>query len=302
MNRLFVAVVLFYLLSMGALGCDKLGRVMPKRVGPINLSTDIPVKGPVVARVNGMPITLNDLDEYVEVANSQVPDDEPQNKIKTHEQKLGFLKDTLIRRMILYQDGLRRGLDRQPDVASAIEKIKMGLVLDALGKEEEKKVSVSSKDIEDYYNSYKEQLKEPEERSIREMVLANEQEAREVLIQLLQGADFATLAKEKSKAASAKDGGELGFISRGKKFSQFDAVAFSETLEVGKTSSIFKGPDGYYIIKLEAKRGGKQKSLSEMWDDIKRGLSFVKQQQNLDELINKLSAGAKIEVNEGQIK
>jgi len=145
-------------------------------------------------------------------------------------------------------------------------------------------------------------LREPEERQIREIVVPSEQEARDILIQLLQGADFATLAKENSKSPSAKNGGDLGFIKIGEKSSQFDSVAFSDSLEVGKISSIFKTPDGYGIIKLEAKRGGKQRPLSEMWDDIKKGLTIIKQQQVIDDLIGKLSRDAKIDVYEGEIK
>jgi peptidyl-prolyl cis-trans isomerase C len=302
MNRLITISSIVCFLFFGLFGCDKLGLpTSGKIVGGSSASNYTP-KGPIVAKVNGMPISLEDLDYYIEITNSQVPDTEPQNKIKTKEQKIAFLKDTVVRRVLLYQEGLRKGIDKQPDVAGAIEKIKMGLVLDALTKEEMKNITVSSKEVEDYYNAYKDQLKEPEERNIREILLPNEQDARDVLILLLQGTDFATLAKERSKAPSAKDGGDLGFISRDKKFKQFDAVAFSDSLEVGKTSSIFKGPDGYYIIKLEAKRGGKQKSLSDMWDDLKAGLTFVKQQQALDDMINKLNAKAKIDINEGQIK
>jgi parvulin-like peptidyl-prolyl isomerase len=129
-----------------------------------------------------------------------------------------------------------------------------------------------------------------------------EAEAKDILIQLLQGQDFATLAKERSKSASAKDGGDMGFIQKGKASAQFDAAVFSDSLETGKISSIFKGPEGYYIIKLEAKRGGKEKSLSEMWEDIKRGLTFLKQQQAIEDLIGKLSRDAKIEIYEGEIK
>jgi hypothetical protein len=39
-----------------------------------------------------------------------------------------------------------------------------------------------------------------------------------------------------------------------------------------------------------------------MWDDISRGLVFLKQQQAIEELIGKLSREAKIEVSEGEIK
>jgi parvulin-like peptidyl-prolyl isomerase len=161
---------------------------------------------------------------------------------------------------------------------------------------------VSSKEIEDYYNNYKDQLKEPEERQLLEIVVTSEQDAKDILIQLLQGADFATLAKDHSKSASAKNGGDLGFIKKGQKSAQFDAVAFSDSLDVGKMSSIFKCPDGYYIVKLEAKRGGKQRSLADMWDDIKKGLTFLKQQKKIEDLIGKLSHDAKLEFYEGEIK
>jgi len=208
----------------------------------------------------------------------------------------------MVRRALLYQEALDRGLDRNETVLRVLEKNKRDLLVVELIREEVDKIEVSSKEIEDYYNAYKEQLKEPEERNIREIVVPTEQEAKDILIQLLQGADFATKALERSKSSSAKDGGDLGFIQKGKKSLQFDAVAFSDSLEVGKISSIFKGPDGYYIVKLEAKRGGKQKSLSEMWDDIKRGLTFLKQQDRIDNLVSKLSREARLEFYEGEIK
>jgi parvulin-like peptidyl-prolyl isomerase len=224
-------------------------------------------------------------------------------KITTTKQKVDYLKNEVIRRVLLYQAALAKGLDRKEEVIKALEKTKQDLLVMELVRQEAEKIDVSSAEVEDYYNTYKEQLKEPEERQIREIVVSTEAEAKDILIQLLQGADFATLAKERSKSASAKDGGDLGFISKGKKFAQFDNVGFSDTLEVGKTSNIFKGSDGsYYILKLEGKRGGKQKSLSEMWDDIKRGLTFLKQQQRIETLITNLSKDAKLEIYEGEIK
>jgi len=60
------------------------------------------------------------------------------------------------------------------------------------------------------------------------------------MIDLLKGADFATVARERSRAPSAKNGGDLGFIQRNTKSAQFDSVAFSDNLEVGKFSNYFK--------------------------------------------------------------
>jgi parvulin-like peptidyl-prolyl isomerase len=41
--------------------------------------------------------------------------------------------------------------------------------------------------------------------------------------------------------------------------------------------------EGYYVIKLEAKRGGKQRPLSELYEDIKRTLTVIEQQKKLNE-------------------
>jgi len=291
-------------LFLGAiLGCDKLPGAASGRKLELKLSSQTSQpKGPIIAKVNNLPIGLDDFNQEVEIYNANVPADKPELKLSTREQKVNYLKNEIVRRTLLYQEALDKGLDRNEDVVKALEKTKMDLLVLQLIKEATQKIDVSSKEIEDYYNNYKEQLKEPEERQVSEMVLSSEQDAKDILIQLLQAGDFATLAKERSTSSSAKSGGDLGFIKRGKKSAQFDAVAFSDSLEVGKISSIFKGPDGYYIIKLEAKRGGKQKPLSEMWDDIKRGLTFLKQQQAVEDLIGKLSRDAKIEIYEGEIK
>jgi len=298
---LFTAIISAALLT----GCDKIPFFSPKK--PVLQKTEavVPpvVSGTLVAMINNLPVTLEDLNGDVENFNAMVPDDKPELRITTREQKINYLKNELVKRLLLYQYAMLKGLDKKEEIQRVLEKTKMDLLVVELVREEAANIDVTAKEIEDYYNSYKEDLKEPEERHLREIVTASELDARNILIQLLQGADFATLARERSRAASAKNGGDLGFIRLGdKKSQQFDAVAFSDTLEVGKVSNIFRGPEGYYIIRLEAKRGGKTKSLSEMWDDIKKALTFLKQQKRIDDLVSKLSRELKIEIREGEIR
>ena len=298
---LFLAVGL---LSGSMLGCDKLNPAAKKTetTQTDTSSVTVEAKGPVVAKVNNISIGLDDLNNEVAVYNANIPADRQDLKIVTREQKVNYLKNEMVRRALLYQDALDKGMGRNEEVIQALEKNKRDLMVLQDIKEMAKDISVTSKEVEDYYNTYKDQLKEPEERKISEIVVPSEQDARDILIQLLQGADFATLARSNSKASSAKNGGDLSFIKKGVKSTQFDEVAFSDSLDVGKISSIFKTPEGYTIIKLEDKRGGRQRPLSEMWDDIKRGLIFLKQQQAIEELIGKLSRDSKVEVFEGEIK
>jgi len=297
--RIILPSICIFILAF-LIGCDKIGLTKPKLKEAFIPTAS--VKGTVVAKVNNQPITLDDLNKEIEAYNSVVPDDKPEAKITTRDKKIEYLKNEMVRRTLLYQEALNRGLERNEEIIQALEKTKQDLLVMELVRKEAEKVEVSSKEIEDYYNNYKDQLKEPEERQLREIVVSSEQDAKDILILLLQGTDFATLAKDRSKSASAKDAGDLGFIKKGQKSAQFDAVAFSDSLEAGKISSIFKSSEGYCIVKLEAKRGGKQKSLNEMWDDIKRGLTFLKQQKKIEDLLGKLSRDSKLEFYEGEIK
>ena len=303
MNSKYIILAVLFLSFGGILGCDKINeKFFSKTETKETTKEAATIKGPLVAKVNNISIGLDDFNQEIDLYNANVPADRPELKITTKEQKINYLKNEVVRRTLLYQDALDRRLDRNEDVARALDKTKRDLLVLQLIKEATQKIDVSSKEVEDYYNTYKEQLKEPEERQVSEIMVASEQDAKDILILLLQGGDFATLAKERSQAPSAKKSGDIGFIKKGTKSKQFDEVVFSEALDVDKISNIFKGVDGYYIVKIEAKRGGKQKPLSEMWDDIKRGLTFLKQQKMIEGMIGKLSSEAKIEVYEGEIK
>ena len=79
---------------------------------------------------------------------------------------------------------------------------------------------------------------------------------------------------------------------------------FSPNLEAGSTTSVFKGPDGYYLVKLEEKKDGRQATLAEVQDRIKATLVQQKQQEKIKTIIDKLYAQkqAKITINDAQIK
>ena len=300
-------IVLFILVSAffsGILGCDKIKQMTaPKSEAKVVAQGPaIQPRGPIVAKINNIAIGLDDLNDEIEFYNANVPEESPELKITTREQKINYLKNEVIRRTLIYQQALDKGLDRNDEVRQAVEKNKREMMVMQNVQDIVKNITASSKEVEDYYNTYKDQLKEPEERKVSEIVVGSEQEAKDLLVQLLQGANFTTLAKANSKAPSAADGGVIDFVAKGVKSEQFDEVVFASTLDIGELSSIFKTPEGYSIIRLDAKRGGKLKPLSEMWDDINRGLVYMKQQQAIEELVGKLSRDAKIEVSEGEIK
>lgn len=77
-----------------------------------------------------------------------------------------------------------------------------------------------------------------------------EKEVREMYEQLIQGADFAEMAKEKSDdPGSARKGGELPWFGSGRMIKEFETVAFA-LKEKGDISEPVLSPFGWHIIKL----------------------------------------------------
>ncbi|MGK9477561.1 peptidylprolyl isomerase [Melioribacter sp. OK-6-Me] len=126
-------------------------------------------------------------------------------------------------------------------------------------------VQVSRKEVEDFYEAYKDSLGMVPEKFELSHIFQNPRTgeqtkkrayefARSLLDSLIQGADFAYLAKKYSDdAGSASAGGDLGFVKRGIFYPQFEAAAFS--LVPNQISDIVETPVGYHIIQLLERRG-----------------------------------------------
>ena len=90
--------------------------------------------------------------------------------------------------------------------------------------------------------------------------------------------------------------GETGFVP----FAQMEAIL--QTLEPGKVSAAFKGPEGFYIVKLEEKRGGKKKDFAEIKDEIITGLTMLKQQKAITDHLENLKQKTLITINENLLQ
>ncbi|RKY25347.1 MAG: hypothetical protein DRP62_01485 [Planctomycetota bacterium] len=115
---------------------------------------------------------------------------------------------------------------------------------------------------------------------------------RELLKQIKDGADFATLAKANSSCPSAQKGGDLGFFSRGRMVPAFEKAAFE--LKVGQVSDIVETQFGYHIIKLTDRKDAVVKTFEQAKDDIIKMLAQKKQGELVKEYIDSLKAKANI--------
>ncbi|WP_348771601.1 peptidylprolyl isomerase [Aceticella autotrophica] len=168
------------------------------------------------------------------------------------------------------------------------EEAKNNLLINKLIDGWTKDVKISDEEIKKYYESNKSQF---EVVKASHILVADEKTANEIYNKLMQGADFAQMAKQYSIDTSTKDkGGELGEFPRGTMVQEFDNAVFN--LKAGEISKPVKTQFGYHIIKSE---GITVKSLDDVKDYIKQNLEDSKKREIFDTKYNELKKDAKIE-------
>ncbi len=120
------------------------------------------------------------------------------------------------------------------------------------------------------------------------ILVDSKEKALEIIKLLNDGADFATLAKERSKGPSGKRGGKLGWFTVDKMVKPFgDAVT---SLAVGEISQPVQTNFGWHVIKLNDRRDKKLPTFEQEKDMLAAELS----QKAVDEEIAKLTDAAKV--------
>lgn len=162
-------------------------------------------------------------------------------------------------------DELKAYYDQNKNSFIAPEQVKVSYIpLDAASMQN--KVKVSEEDINAYYDQHKSSYGQPERKNYSVIQLKTEAEANAALDELKKGADFATLAKEKSTdIISRRTGGELGWLEPE---TTADELKQANLTEKGQLSGVVKSSVGYLIVRLNDIEPEKLKPLSEVHDAI----------------------------------
>jgi peptidyl-prolyl cis-trans isomerase D len=146
------------------------------------------------------------------------------------------------------------------------------------------KIEVTPADIQAYYDQRRDQYRVPEEVKVSHILIKTppagadgkvdekgveeaRKKAEDVRKQLKGGAKFEDLAKKYSDdPGSAKKGGDLGWIGRGRTVPEFEKTAFSQTK--GQTSDLVKSTYGFHIIRTEDKHEAHVKTVDEVKAEI----------------------------------
>jgi parvulin-like peptidyl-prolyl isomerase len=150
------------------------------------------------------------------------------------------------------------------------------------------RISVSDKEVEEYYKEHPERFALEDEVTVREIVLladtdakkdAKRPEAEQIVEKARAGEDFATLATQYSEAGTKAEGGLLGEVKRGDLSPQLESVAFN--LEQGAVSDPIETPYGFHILKVEKRIVGEHVSLDDTREKVRVYLEDLKYEKDL---------------------
>ncbi|MEA2864599.1 MAG: peptidyl-prolyl cis-trans isomerase [Bradyrhizobium sp.] len=249
------------------------------------LLTGLPLRAedanPVLAKVNGAEIRQSDVALAEEELGPSLAQMDPATK---KDNVLSFLIDM----KIVSKAAEDKKVENSEDFKKRLAFTRNRLLMDSLLATEGKAASTDQA-MKKVYEDASKQISDEQEVHARHILVESEDDAKAIAEELKKGADFAELAKKKSKDPGASDGGDLGFFTKDQMVPEFSNVAFA--MEPGKISDPVKSQFGWHIIKVEEKRNRKAPDFEQVRSQIE---TYVTRKAQAD-YVAKLRETAKVE-------
>lgn len=236
------------------------------------------------ATVDGSKITNSVLEAYIEGRTGQPA------AAATPQQRSDFLTQ-LTDLYILSNVAKKKGLDKQEDIVTAMELQRRSLMTQALIQDYITSNPATEEQMRAEYDKQIGSVAKPTQYKARHILVATPEEAAAVITQLDKGADFATLAKEKSTGPSGPQGGDLGWFSADTMVPPFSAGV--QALKNGEyTRTAVQTQFGYHVILREDTKELEAPAFEEVKDRLKQAMD----QQSFQTYLETLRSKAKVKV------
>jgi len=242
----------------------------------------------VIVKVNGDDIKKSEVDD---VWKSIFPGNNPP-PFETFDEKVrnNVLRGVASER-VLAKEAEKAGIQNSEEVKERIAAAERQVVIREFLKQKTDSAITDDKLKAAYQDQLKTMGDGKDEVHARHILVKTETEAKDIEKKLKKGADFETLAKEKSQdKASGAAGGDLGYFTADKMVPEFAKAAFA--LKKGEVSAPVKTDFGWHIIKVEDRR----KSTPPTFDQEKDALRQDLGNKAVSEYVDNLMKGVKITV------
>ncbi len=244
--------------------------------------------GNTLVRIKGRKITL----EEFQVRITEIPT-YYQGFLATHNGKIELLNG-MIAEAVLIQKAKEEGLHRKEEIRRMLKNVEDRILLEAIVQELQKdRIAVSDEEIKEYLEKNEEKFANPEQVRVSHILLKRKSEAKKILNELREGANFGRLARKYSiDSITAPRGGDLGYIFRGEMIPVFEEAAFALENR-NDISRIIETPFGYHLVKLTGRKKMRKKAPDEIDSEIKTRI----QNEKLDRLMEKYRKESMVSVN-----
>ena len=235
----------------------------------------------ILANVGGIAITNADIDDFLANLGQRG------QAYNTPEGRSAILNQVVANKLLLL-DARKNLLEMEPEFKAQLAKFKESLLVSYATEKAIASVTISDKEVEDYYNANSERFMGEEAVSASHILVATEEEARECYGRIASGeSTFEEEALAHSTCPSKANGGNLGEFGRGQMVPEFDKAVFE--MEVGEiTSEPVQTQFGYHLIKLNEKKEAAVTPLAEIREELKMALLDEKKHQAYESKINQL--------------
>jgi peptidyl-prolyl cis-trans isomerase SurA len=164
------------------------------------------------------------------------------------------------------------------------------------------KVSVSPGEVNDYYKQHPDEFTQGDRVRLGHILIRvgarSEDEAKALAEQLAAriagGEPFEEVAKAHSEGAEAKEGGEMGWITKGQLMGEIDEKVFG--LAQGQVTDPIKSSLGYHLFRVNERVQFSLRPITDVREDIQDRLFKKKVKERLDSWIADLKKTAYISI------
>ncbi len=247
--------------------------------------------GGPVATVNGKPITQQAYDAYAEQrARTRQP-----VPVGAPDERTAIIQD-LVNRELIYQDAVKQGIDKKPEVLAEIENQKRNVLAGYTVRNFVDTHPITDEDMRKEYESSMGGMG-THEYKVRHILVDDEAKAKELIAKLDKSADFSKLAKENSKDSSASNGGDIGWFELRGVVPPFAQAV--EALEKGNyTKTPVQSQFGWHIIIRDDTR----EVAPPDFDKVKENVRGIMQNRLVEKYLADLKSAAKIEIKDESAK
>ena len=241
-----------------------------------------PADDPLVATVNGDKVYRS---EVLEAARSLPPQYQAQMQ-----QIFPMLVERVVDFRLLSEAAGEAGLAKDDEVKRRMAKLQDDVMREIyLQRQIDGQVDEAA--LRTRYDTYVAANPAQPEVHARHILVEDEAKAKEMIVALDGGADFAELAQEHSTGPSSSRGGDLGFFTADQMVPEFSAKAFE--LSKGEYSKApIQTQFGWHVIKVEDRREGTPPTFESMEQQLREEAS----REVVNEVLSGLRDGAEIEI------